>query len=65
MTVDRPIDDFSAPEGSWQSSADYDRRIRKLSDRISDLELAVEKLQAKNADDARTKGRVFRWGGWK
>lgn len=65
MSIERPIDDFSAPEGSWPDPLNWDKRIRNLSDRVADLELAVEKLQNKNADDARSKWRTFRWGGWK
>lgn len=65
VVVERPIDDFSAPEGSWHNQINYEKRFRNLPNHITDLELAVEKLQAKSADDARTKWRVFRWGWWK
>lgn len=65
-----PVDDFRSaaslhPEGSWHNPPNYDKRIRNLSDRVAQLELAIEQLHGKNADDARSKRRVFSWGGWK
>jgi nicotinic acid mononucleotide adenylyltransferase len=53
-------------QGAYSSDPpNYDKRIRNLSDRVAQLELAIEQLQGKNADDARSKRRVFFWGGWK
>jgi hypothetical protein len=49
----------------WPDPLNYDKRIRNLSDRVAELELAIEQLRGKNADDARSKWRGFRWGGWK
>lgn len=71
--MSKPIDDDEfhnavnpyALGTKWPDPLNYDKRIRNLSDRLSDLELAVARLQAKNADDTRSKFRIFRWGGWK
>ena len=65
MSIERPIDDFSPPKTPWPDPLNYDKRIRNLSDRVADLELAVEKLQNKNMDEQRSKWRTFSWGGWK
>jgi hypothetical protein len=64
VTVNNPTDDFRDPP-TWPDPLNYDKRIRNLSDRVADLELAMEQLLGKNADDARSKWRVFSWGGWK
>jgi len=64
VTVNKPLDDFRDPQ-TWPDPLNYDKRIRNLSDRIADLELAIEQLRGKNTDDARSKWRVFSWGGWK
>ena len=71
MTIEPPVDYFRNAENphalgtSWPDAFAWDKRIRNLSDRVADLELAVERLTAKNADDTRSKRRVFLWGGWK
>jgi hypothetical protein len=60
-----PLDVFESDSSRWPEPPNYDKRIRNLSDRVADLELAIEKLQAKNADEQRSKVRLFKWGGWK